>query len=223
MTTTRGDRRTPPRSQATSSATLWPRIDWGAPGPGFVETEFQIYPFTVSLLYRVWGEDPLYGRFFSLALTGLAGLVFQRLARRFLGPPAALAATTLFLMAPVCFRFSRAFMPEATALLFYLLALDRFLAFLAGNRWRDVLGSAAAMCLAILVKPTTIHLSLALMILAIARGGSRSLLRPKLIVFGLVSLLPAAAYYAHAAAIHLAYGNTFGVISGGDSKWGNPK
>ena len=34
-------------------------------------------------------------------------------------------------------------------------------------------------------------------------------------------MLPGVAWYAHAAAIHATHGNTFGVISGGDSKWGN--
>ncbi len=201
---------------------LWPRIDWGAPGPGFVEAEFQLFPFTVSLLYRAFGEDPLYGRLLSLLLTGLACLVFHRLAQRFLGDGAALGALVFFAMAPLVYRYSRVFMPEATALLFYLAALERFLAFLDDRRWTSVLASGGAMAMAILVKPTTIHLGLALMILASSRFGPRTLVSARLLAFGAVALLPAVAYYSHAAAIHMTYGNTFGVISGGDSKWGGP-
>src|SRR5262245_7697315 len=30
---------------------LYPQIHWGGSGPGYVETEFQLYPFIVALLY----------------------------------------------------------------------------------------------------------------------------------------------------------------------------
>ena len=32
---------------------------------------------------------------------------------------------------------------------------------------------------------------------------------------------PAVLWHAHAAQLHQDYGNTFGVVSGGDSKWGS--
>ena len=78
-----------------------------------------------------------------------------------------------------------------------------------------------AMALAILVKPTSIHLGLVLVVLAAWRHGAAFLRRGDLWLFAAIALLPGAAWYAHAAAIHAAHGNTFGVISGGDSKWGN--
>ena len=126
----------------------------------------------------------------------------------------------MFVMAPIVFRFSRVFMPDATALLFMLLALERFLTFLDDDRWSTVIQSSVSMSLAILVKPTTIHIGLVLVVLAVVRRGWRSLFGPKLLAFAGISLLPPAAYYAHAASIYLTYGNTFGVIVGGDSKWG---
>jgi hypothetical protein len=78
------------------------------------------------------------------------------------------------------------------------------------------------MAVAILVKPTSVHLGLVLILLTLREGGVRALLSRKLVAFAAISLLPAAAYYWHAARIHLEYGNTFGVLSGGDSKWGSP-
>jgi len=155
---------------------LWPRIDWGAPGPGYVESEFQVFPFTVSLLYRVFGEDPLLGRLLAIVLAGVACLVFARLARRLLPPWPALAATAFLAMSPIVFRYSRAFMPEATVLLAYVLAIERFLAFLDDDRWRTLLASAAALSLAVLVKPTSVHLGLVLVLLTVAKGRARMLL-----------------------------------------------
>jgi len=199
---------------------LWPRIDWGAPGPGYVEAEFQLYTFATSLLYRVLGENPIFGRLLTLLVTALACIVMDRIARRFFEGRLALLCVGIFAMAPMVFRYSYVFMPDATSLLFFLVALQQFLRFLDDNRWRSVILSALAMCLAILVKPTAIHLGLVLCILAISRRGWRCLFEPKLIGFALVALIPPTAYYIHAIAIHLTYGNTFGVLSGGDSKWG---
>lgn len=201
---------------------LYPRIDWGAPGPGYVEAELQLYPYAVSLLYRVFGETLLVAQLLSLLLAGLSCIVFFRIARRFVSDPCALAGTAFFAMAPLVYRYSRAVMPEATVLLFYLLALERFLAFLDDDRWRTVLAASAAMAVAILVKPTSIHLGLVLCVLVVAAGNVRALFRPKLCAFAVVALAPAVAWYAHAAGLHATYGNTFGVISGGDSKWGSP-
>lgn len=31
---------------------FYPQIFWGGNGPGYVETEFQLYPFLVSILYN---------------------------------------------------------------------------------------------------------------------------------------------------------------------------
>jgi 4-amino-4-deoxy-L-arabinose transferase-like glycosyltransferase len=199
---------------------LWPRINWGAPGPGYVEAEFQLYPFAVSLLYRAFGPDPWIGRLLSMLLTGLAAIAVLRIGARFLGSAGGLIAALLFLCSPLVFRYGRAFMPEATALCCYVWALERYLRFLDQRRWRTVLTAGLAMGLAVLVKPTTVHLGLILMLVQARRQGWRAWFRPQALTFAAIALLPAALYYAHAASIHATYGNSFGVISGGDSKWG---
>jgi 4-amino-4-deoxy-L-arabinose transferase-like glycosyltransferase len=208
------------RNFVDTPSILWPRIDWAAPGPGYVEAEFQLYPFAVSLIYRAVGENPLYGRLLSLALTALACLVFFRLARRFLTDGAAVLAVAILAATPIVFRYSNAFMPEPTVLLLYLLALDRFLTFLDSRAWPAALAAGACTGLAILVKPTSIHLGLVFLVLLVQRHGWRSLISGQAMAIAAIALLPAGAYYAHAARIHATYGSTFGVISGGDSKWG---
>lgn len=198
-----------------------PRINWGAPGPGYVESEFQLYTYAVHLLYRIFGVNPIIGRLLSIVLIGIASLIILRLAGRCLPPWQAHLAAVLFLWIPLVFRYSRNFMPESMVLVFYLLALDAYLAFLENDRWRSLLGSGAWMALAILVKPTSIHLGLGLILLTLARGGPGLLFSRKPAVFLFVALIPPACYYLYAANLHLRYGNTFGVISGGDSKWGD--
>ena len=114
-------------------------------------------------------------------------------------------------------------MPESTMMLFYLLTLERFLRFLDKRDWSTILQGAFAFAIAILVKPTSIHLGLVLMILAAHRSSWRTWFTPKLLAFAAIAMLPAVLYSAHAVSLHHQYGNTFGTISGGDSKWGGPR
>lgn len=200
---------------------LYPRVNWGAPGPGYVEAEFQLFTWVVHLSYRVFGEDPIWGRLLSLVVTGLACLSVHRIARRFLDAWPALLATLLFAGAPIVVRYSRVFMPDATALLLGIVAVERTLAWHDSDRARDLISGAAALGAAILVKPTVIVLSPVVAALLIAKGGPRALVRPLVLGCMALAFLPSTAYYAHAASIHAQYGNTFGVISGGDSKWGD--
>lgn len=200
---------------------LYPRINWGAPGEGYVEAEFQLLPWTVHLLYRVFGPQPWLGRAVAVALGALATLLMFRLARQLLRPNAAILAAFSFASAPLVFRFGRAFMPEALVLVAYVLAAERFAAWLRAPHWRNILFAAGALAVAILVKPTSVHVGLLALAMAWRQGGLRLAFGPQMLVFGTVALLPSVLYYAHAASLHLTYGNSFGVISGGDSKWGN--
>ena len=200
---------------------LWPRVNWGEPGPGYVEAEFQLFPWVVHVLYRVCGEDAWLGRALSVLFFALSCWPFHRLASRWLGARGVVFAMALYCFAPILFRFTRTFMPEATVVLMAMVALERFVAWVDSGRRAQLLASAVAMALAILVKPTSIHLGLVLAVLAAWRHGTSFLRRGDLWLFAAIALLPGAAWYAHAAAIHAAHGNTFGVISGGDSKWGN--
>ncbi len=197
---------------------LYPRVFWGK-GPGYVEAEFQLYPYVVSLIYRIAGENPLYGRWLSIALALGSIALLYKIARQYLPPLPSYAAAAFFAFAPVYFRYSRQFMPEAAVVFFYLLALERFLVFLRQDTWPHIMQAALAMCLAILIKPTSIHLGLALVILSFHKYGRRAFFNRKLMAYAAISLIPSAMYYIHAMGLFFTYGNTFGVIAGGDSKW----
>ena len=56
------------------SGLLWPRIDWGGDGPGFVESELALVPFVVSRAFRFVGSVEWPGQLLSLVCTALAGL-----------------------------------------------------------------------------------------------------------------------------------------------------
>ncbi|MCG8458053.1 MAG: glycosyltransferase family 39 protein, partial [Holophagales bacterium] len=184
---------------------LWPRIDWGAPEPGYVEAELQLYPYGTHLLYRAFGEDPRLGRGLSILLSLVSCWVLYQLARRILGGrgegeagvATALLALAFFSLVPLSIRYGRSFMPEATVLLFYLLAVQAFLTRFSDRQATALVPAGAWMALAILVKPTSIHLGLILALWAFDRDGPRILRDRRLWLFALLALLPPALYYLH--------------------------
>jgi hypothetical protein len=200
---------------------LYPQVYWGGSGPGYAETEFQIHPFVTALLYRGFGERVWLGRLVSL-IFAMAGLwFFHLLARRVAGSRAAVFGLGFLALAPLHLRYSTAFMPEATVFCFYLAALYFFQRWLDENVRRDLWCAGLATATAILVKPTSIQVGLVFLMLLFLRERWRFLARSEIWGFALICVLPGLAWYWHAREIYLAYGNTFGILSGGDSKLGS--
>ena len=200
---------------------LYPQIFWGGNGPGYVEAEFQLYPFIVALFYRVLGEQLWLGRLVSLLFTIPAFVLFYLLARRVLEPRPAVWALAFFGISPLYIRYSIAFMPEATVMCFYVAALYFFYRWLDEQCLTTLLLAAICTSLAILVKPTSIHIGLIFALLALERYGWSVLKRWDLWLAATVCLLPGMLWYVHAHDLYLQYGNTFGILSGGDSKFGS--
>jgi hypothetical protein len=198
---------------------FYPQIDWGGAGPGYVETEFQLVPWLTAGLYHVFGEHAAIGRLLSLVGMLGATAAFWLLARRILPPLAARWALIAFALSPAFMTYGSAFMPDATVLAFTLLAFVGFERWLATDRNRFLAGATAAAATAALLKPTALQLLIVLLVWTLLVD-RRRLLRPSLIGAAVLAVVPAALWMWHAHELYLEYGNTFGVLSGGDSKIG---
>jgi 4-amino-4-deoxy-L-arabinose transferase-like glycosyltransferase len=137
---------------------LYPQVDWGGQTPGYIESEFPLYSYTLALLYGVFGVHTWLGRLLS-ALAGAAAVValyglaragdggreaiysfaslrvssrIGMLDRHFEGDGgrAIYAALALALM-PFPIYFGRTLMPDMWMLLAAILALWTF------RRWLD--------------------------------------------------------------------------------------
>jgi len=87
---------------------FFPRINWGGAGPGFVEAELQLFPWTVSWLYRLFGDQVWLGRGLALACSTVTLVVFWKLAQRLINRRAALVA----LVCPAARKRSTAGVPS---------------------------------------------------------------------------------------------------------------
>lgn len=188
-----------------------PRIDWRGDGPGLVESEFPLYPWAVSLLYRAFGYHEELARVLSFAISLASGVVFFGIARRLLPPLGLAAALLFFALNPLAVQMSTAVQPEPLMLLFYLLAIHAFLRWIGeGNRRFGVL-AAAWTALAILAKAPAAHVGLLFAALCLDRHGWRAVLQPSLWLFAVAALAPPAAWYAFSHQYWLVYGNSLGM------------
>jgi 4-amino-4-deoxy-L-arabinose transferase-like glycosyltransferase len=201
---------------------LYPQIYWGGNGPGYVETELQYYPLLISLLYAGFGEHYWFGRLISLLFMTGAFVLFYLLARRLLRPVAALWALGFFVVTPLVARYSVAYMPEAALLCFYLGSLYWLLGWVETQKPSDLWLGSICVALGTLLKPTDLLAGVIVIPLLVMRRGWGVFKLPRLWIALAICLVPPLVWYAHAHAIFLRYGNTFGVAAGGDTKWGDP-
>ncbi|RMF96428.1 MAG: hypothetical protein D6734_03705, partial [Candidatus Schekmanbacteria bacterium] len=58
-----------------NTSILYPQIDWGGNSSGYVESEFPLFPYIVSIIYRFTGTNSKYGRMLSILLYPLSSLL----------------------------------------------------------------------------------------------------------------------------------------------------
>jgi 4-amino-4-deoxy-L-arabinose transferase-like glycosyltransferase len=199
------------------SSILYPRIDWGGDGPGYVETEFQLYPWLVSRMLRIFGDVEWPGELLCLLATlAAAAVVYRGLARAHGRLPAAFGTVALLASPAVIYTATRV-QPEALCLLLYVSAWFSFLRYKSSSSWSWLTVYALLGASAMLVKPTAAQLGISSFFLLVFRSPRRLRSPGPWIAWGCM-LAALVLYLMHGRSVYLEYGNTFGVLSGGDSK-----
>jgi hypothetical protein len=192
------------------------RTTWARPvvddigRPGYFLKEVPLVPGTVAVLYRVMGGvDERAGRLIGIASWLGAAVLLMSVLRRSASQGEALVGVGWFLTAPLGLVYSRAFMSDATMVAASLAALLLLL------RWRELPSTsracaAALSCgLAFALKPHAVFwLAPAGLILCRSAAhdgevGRRNL--GGLLLWMILGMLPAAAWYLHAASLHRTY------------------
>jgi len=194
-----------------------PQVDWGGDGPGYVESEFPLYPWLISVMHQAFGYSETHGRVLSVAFSILATLGFFALSRRLQEPPGALAAALFFALAPLAFAIAYTLQPDGLMFCASIWAVLAFVRWLDTDDPRWGTAAAAFLALAILVKAVAVHLGLLLAFLIWSREGPSGFARARYWAFGAAALLPPLAWYAHARSLWLSYGNSLGISN--ESHW----
>jgi hypothetical protein len=190
---------------------LHPRIDWRRDGPGLVEAEFPLLPWTAGMLDRVLGYHEAILRVLSAVLSIGSLFLFAGLARRLLSPSAALAAVAFYAFNPLLVDLSTAMQPEPLMLFLCLLAM----VFLA--RWErtgadpSLVLAAAALGGAIMSKATAACLGLTFAFVILRRCGLAALRSARVWLAGAVAVGPPLAWYLWARHFWILYGNSLGL------------
>lgn len=201
---------------------FYPRVDWRGTTPGYVETNFPLYPFVVALLYAAAGSSYEWlGRLVAaVCSTAAAALLYCLGLRLGLGRAGALLAALLYLLFPMSIYYGRTFMPEALMILLSVGSLWAFARWIDSRcRWDFALATLlAALCF--LVKIPTLYLGFPLIALAWVRWGWRFVRKPALWLYLALALLPSVLWYWHANLLFAETGLTFGIWNRyGYDKW----
>ena len=190
---------------------LYPRIDWRGDGPGYVESEFPLFPWMGACLYRLVGYHEELLRLVAFGLGVGTCVVVFRLAGLVLPPVGALAALAVVAVNPLAVRTASAVQPESLMLLAYVLAVERFVRWLGEGRRHQFWTALAATALAISAKASAAHVGILFACLCLERFGRRSLLRPDLALFAVVALGVPGLWHWHAHHFWTEYGNSLGI------------
>lgn len=198
---------------------LYPQVNWGGSGPGYVETEFPVIPFLTAVLYGLFGIH----EWLTLVIPVLSAMglviVAYLFARRMFGTVGGLAAGLFTAVSPTLSALTSSLWPDPPMVFCGALGLY------ALTRWAEddspgyFLTGALASALAILLKLTALYIGIPILYLCIAKYGSRVWKSAPVWLLATLILLPAVAWYWHSHMLYLEYHNTFGILSGGYSKF----
>ena len=199
---------------------LHPQILWGGNGPGYVEMEFPLLPYSVALLYSVFGVHD----WVALVIPMICGIglavVVNRLTRHFFGSAAGLIAGLLAATTPTWLAMSTGLWPDAPPVFFGALGLYMAARWVEDGTTRHFAAAAGCVSLAILLKLTSLYLGLPVLFLFWVKYRERWWRAPQTWLFAIAALLAPVLWYVHAYRLFLEYHNTFGIIASGYMKFG---
>ncbi|MDA0692222.1 MAG: glycosyltransferase family 39 protein [Nitrospinae bacterium] len=168
----------------------------------YYEFEFQVYPYLVALLYKIFGFHDILGRVVSIAFSlGTVGMLYL-LGKRYYDPATGLVAAAIFSILPMSVFYTRAFMPESAMLFFSVAMLYSFTRWLDTGTWRDFFLASLFTTLTFLIKLPTLYMGGPLLFLAWLKFGKTIFAQYKLYLFVLLILAPPLLWYSHMADLH---------------------
>lgn len=200
---------------------FYPQVLWGGSGPGYVEMEFPALPYLTALLYKLFGVH----EYLDLVIPFITGFglvwVTYRLGTYLFDGMVGFAAGAITATAPTLVMLtSYGLFPDHPMVFFGTLGLYFLVLWVDSDRWGFLALGAMCVSMAILLKAVALYLGIPVLYLFIRREGPAWWRGPLLWITGFAILIPPILWYWHAYHLYTEYGNTFGILSAGYSKFG---
>ena len=199
---------------------LYPQVDWGGTTPGYVESEFQIYPFIISLFYALFGVNDMWGRILSVIFSLFTIYGLYLLVRKIISENAALWSAFIYSIIPLNIYYSRAIMPESAMLMCSVFGIYYFYKWFKEDRNKFLFISAVFISFAVLLKLPCLYLGLPLFYLSYRKYKIKLFTSDSLWFYFLIIIIPSCLWYYHAHQLFLNGGVTFSIWNFGEDKWG---
>ncbi|MES2663156.1 MAG: glycosyltransferase family 39 protein [Pseudomonadota bacterium] len=196
---------------------IWrPQVNWGGI-TGFVETEFPLYAWLASQWMHFFGPKIQTTQYLSLACAVFFVITIAvGFGRRYGLIPTAFAIFFI-LSSRVVVYLATSVQPDILSMALYTVGFFNFCKFLRTRSGKVLFVSTIASVLAVWTKPLALNLGIAQAILIFCFYPT--LLKDMRIWLSWGVILSATSVWMlHARSLYLEFGNTFGVLSGGDSK-----
>ncbi|MBC8555245.1 MAG: glycosyltransferase family 39 protein [Candidatus Brocadiales bacterium] len=161
-------------------------------------TEFNIYPFVVAILYKLFGIHESLGRLVSIIAFCGGAFFLYKLTRKYAGSTTGLITLLFYTFNPYIFFYSRSFQPESTMLFFSITMLYFFSEWIDREGWWQFTLMTFCATFAFLTKIPTICLGLPLLYLCLKKYKLNFLTQWKLWLFAILSLTITFLWYKHA-------------------------
>jgi 4-amino-4-deoxy-L-arabinose transferase-like glycosyltransferase len=200
---------------------LYPQVLWAGNTAGYVESEFPVYPFIISLLYKIFGVNDSFGRLLSIIFSALTVYGLYLLVKALIDEKTALWSAFIYTVLPLNIYFGRAFMPEQMMLMCLVFGVYFFYKWIALAKYNYYLYSLIFITLAVLIKIPCLYIGLPLFYLAYTKYKWKALINQNLLLYTFVVLFCTFAWYWHAHNLYKISGLTFNIWGFGSDKWGN--
>ena len=175
-----------------------PRFNYDSAETSVVQLELQIVPYISAIIFKIIGQTtPFIPRLLSLLFFLGSAIFVYKTVRRETSLIPALIGLVLYLITPINLLYSRAIMPESTALFFFSGTIWFLLVWYKDDNIKSMWLSAIFTAFSIMEKIPTIFIGLLILFIFIKKLGVKSFKNKKFYIYGVVSLGIPICYYAY--------------------------
>ncbi len=173
---------------------FYPQIDIAGEHLGVIGSEFPLYQYLLSILYRIFGFEAWCGRLLALIFTTLGIWFFYKLTLLFFRNPGFSFLASCFLMCSLWFSFSWKSMPDIFCVTLALISVYYFLRFRSEQKW-TLMGAGVLFAMLGILSKIPAALVLSPLVLLVFEKHTSGRIKLAYLLSGIVVLIPVYLWY----------------------------